>query len=93
MTDLARLINKAFSTVIECITQFYNPDTDKITCTSADIDYLTVADLVATNLSLRDDTGAVYTLDSLATMVTQLKDRVDQITAISKEEIDAVTRR
>jgi len=93
VSDLPRLLNKAFSTLIDCITQFYNPDKDKITCSNADIEYLTVTSLVANNLSLRDDAGAVYTLQGLADMVNELKEKVNNITAISQSEIDAVTGR
>ena len=90
ITDLPRMLNDAFMVIYNVITKFYDIDNDKIRATKGDIDYLTASTLVTNNLTFNSSTGEKFNYSELVSEISSLKEKIDNITYITKQQIDTL---
>lgn len=96
LTDLPRMLNDAFGTVVKYILNFYDPDNhglgtgskgpiNKISAT-----YIDATTVVAQNIRFKGKSGHVYDLEDVADLLAGFEDKMKQITFISKKQIDSL---
>ena len=92
ISDLPRLLNEAMKLIYMCITKFYSIDEDKIKCNKADIDYINATTIVTQNLTFRGTNGTIYRYEDIVNRLSQMEDRLNTITNITREQIDRIIR-
>lgn len=90
VADLPRLLNEAFSKIVNCITYFYDPDEEIIRARKAEVTYIDATTIVAQNLKFKADNGQIYTLDNIAEIISDLQNNRDSVTNITRSQIDAL---
>ncbi len=96
LTDLPRMLNDAFGTVVKYILNFYDPDNHNIgTGTKGSINkisatYIDATTVVAQNLRFKGKNGQVYNFEDIGDMLVELENRISQTTFISKKQIDSL---
>lgn len=90
ISDLPRMLNNAFTVIYEVITQFYDITNDKIDVTSAKITYLNADTIVSNNITFNSSTGETFNYANLTNDVAELKSRLDNITFITKRQLDTL---
>jgi len=96
LTDLPRMLNDAFGTVVKYILNFYDPDNHNIgTGTKGAINkisatYIDATTIVAQNFRFKGKSGHVYELEDIADMIAEFEEKMKQITFISKKQIDSL---
>lgn len=90
LTDLPRMLNEAFGTIVKYILKFYDPDENRIRCERLDATYINATTIVAQNLRFRGKNGAVYDYTDLGSIVEQCEKLINEITSISKKQIDSL---
>lgn len=90
ITDLPRMLNEAFTVIYEVVTKFYDISNDKIKVNSADIDYLRATTIVSNNITFNSSTGETFNYANLTNEIDELKSRLDNITFITKKQLDTL---
>lgn len=89
ITDIPRLINNAFGTIVNCILDFYNPDSKTINVNRINSTYVNATTVTATNLIIGTANGKVNYAD-IAQRLNAIETRLNLIRAISKDEINDI---
>lgn len=90
LTDLPRMLNDAFTVIYKAFLSFYDPDSDTISSDKANIGYLKATTIVAKNLTFTNEVGEEIDYHDLISQIQTLKERVDRITNITKQQIDTL---
>ena len=90
IADLPRMLNTVFTTVADCITDFYNPAENKINCAEVECGVLKATTVIAQNITFKGSNGELYKYEDIGTILSELENRLDAIMPISKEQIDAL---
>ena len=90
LADLPRMLNDAFSTIVNSILGFYDPDTEKLKCKKLEATYIEATTIVAQNLRFKGANGTVYNYEDIGTLISKLEEKVDSILHISKDQIDSL---
>lgn len=93
ITDLPKMLNKAFETIYRCITDFYSPDSNKVKCANVEAGYIDATTVVTQNLTFKGSNGQVYRYDDIATKIAELEERINAITPITMEQLNELDPR
>ena len=88
VADLPRMLNDAFKKIVECITDFYDPDNETLTAKRLDVTYIDATTIVAQNIKFKADNGQTFTLNDIANSISQVKEFMNGMTYITKDQID-----
>lgn len=90
LADLPRLLNEAFTTVVNSILGFYDPDSGILKCKKLEATYIDATTIVAQNLRFKGNNGTLYNFDDIASIIGNLEKKVDSIMHITKDQIDSL---
>ena len=90
IADLPKMLNNTFTTIYKCITDFYDPDSNKIKCNKMEVGYIDATTIVAQNLTFKGSNGEMYNYNDIATIIGELERKVNNILPITKEQLDAL---
>lgn len=76
IADMPRMLNKVFSTIYNCIKDFYDPNTNKVKCDSVETSYLSATTIVAQNLSFRGSNNEICDFASLISRIESLESKI-----------------
>ena len=90
IADLPKMLNNIFTTIYKCITDFYDPDSNKIKCNKIEAGYIDATTIVAQNLTFKGSNGEMYNYNDIATIIGELERKVNNSLPITKEQLDAL---
>lgn len=90
ITDLPKMLNNVFTIIYKCITDFYDPDANKIKVNKLEAGYIDATTIVAQNLTFKGSNGELYNYNDIATILEELERKVNNILPITREQLDAL---
>ncbi len=90
VADLPRMLNNVLTTICTCITDFYDPNTNKIKVTKIEAGYIDATTIVAQNITFKGSNGEMYNYNDIATILHELENKVNNILPITREQLDAL---
>ena len=90
LADLPRMLNDSFTTIYNCICDFYNPDDHSIEATKLHATYIDATTVVAQNLRFKGDNGEVYNYSDIGNLLSEIESKLESIKHITKEQIDSL---
>ncbi len=88
--DVPRMLNEVFTLIYNCIMTFYNPDKNEIECTRLKAGYIDATTIVAQNLTFKGQGGELYNYQDIATILTELRQKVNSIVPITQQQLDTL---
>lgn len=90
IADLPKMLNNVFTIIYKCITDFYDPDANKIKVNKLEAGYIDATTIVAQNLTFKGSNGELYNYNDIATILGELERKVNNILPITREQLDAL---
>ena len=88
IADLPKMLNNVFTIIYKCITDFYNPDLNKISCNKIEVGYIDATTIIAQNFTFKGPNGESYNYNDIASLIKELEEKVHNIVPITKEQLD-----
>jgi len=88
--DVPRMLNEVFTKIFTCITDFYDPDNNSISCNRLKVGYIDATTIVAQNLTFKGQNGELYNYNDIAKIIDDLTNKVNSIVPITQEQLDAL---
>ena len=92
ITELPNMLNNAFTTLCNCILDFYIPEERKIKCDKASIGTIEATTIVVQNLSVKGQ-NAQYNYANLPDIVRELQRKVEELYPETMDDINAMRNR
>lgn len=93
IADLPRLLNDAFNAICDCIFSFYNNEDGDIHLENIgkiEAGYIDATTVITQNLRFKGANGVIYNYNDIATLISNLEKKIDNIKNITKEQIDSL---
>lgn len=87
ITELPNMLNNAFTTICNCITDFYVPEENKIRCTKAEIGTVESTTIVVQNLKLKG-ANTQFNYADIPNMLKRMQDKINEIVDDFNELVD-----
>lgn len=88
--DVPRMLNEVFTKIYNCVTKFYDIDENEISCSKLKAGYIDATTIVAQNLTFKGQSGELYNYNDIASIITELREKVNSIVPITQQQLDTL---